>query len=107
MKFEIADKLGDIENEVIVAGASDNLRAKEYEHNLWPYIISAPLMYFLVGYVILKKFFYKLLGFSQPKINAMFFDGFGKNSRLVKEYAASWKALDIVYNHPFPCDKVS
>ncbi|MDD5639344.1 MAG: class I SAM-dependent methyltransferase [Candidatus Pacebacteria bacterium] len=105
IKIEIAKNLKTIENEVIVPSASKKIRLKKFENNKCPYLITLPLMWLLIIYVMIKKFIYKILGLSSPKINTFFFDGIGKSSRKVKEYAASWKALDIVYNHPFPYTK--
>ncbi|MFA5080891.1 MAG: class I SAM-dependent methyltransferase family protein [Candidatus Paceibacterota bacterium] len=105
IKTEIAKNLKTIENEVIVPSASKQIRSKKFETNRWPYLIMLPLMWLLIIYVMIKKSIYKILRLSGPNINTFFFDGIGKSSRKVKEYAASWKALDIVYNHPFPHTK--
>ena len=102
MKIKKAKQLSINESEFIVPSASKQVKMRKYENCSWPYVMSAPFMWLIVGYVMLKKKIYSLLGLSKPKINTFFFDGLGKNSRKVKEYAASWKALDIVYNHPFP-----
>jgi ubiquinone/menaquinone biosynthesis C-methylase UbiE len=58
-------------------------------------------MWLLTFYVMIKKKVYKLLNLSGPKTNSLFFDGLGKSCRNVKDYATSWKAMDIIYNHPF------
>ncbi|MCK9578187.1 class I SAM-dependent methyltransferase family protein [bacterium] len=100
-KIEIAKCLQLIENEKIVASASNQIRSKKFENNTLPYMITLPAMWLLIICVRIKKFIYKILGLGKPKINSIFFDGLGKSSRKVKEYASSWKALDIVYNHPF------
>lgn len=59
-------------------------------------------MWILTVYVMIKKKVYKTLGMPAPRINSFFFDGLGLASRKVKEYAASWRAMDIIYNHTFP-----
>ena len=58
------------------------------------YILFAPLFLIIAFYVFLKK---KIV--SQPKFNFYFFDGVSKNCREIKENAARWKALDIIYNY--------
>lgn len=105
MKIKIVEKPDNCKGEIIVPWASSKVKQSEFENNPLPYLFSSPFMYLLTGYVFLKKMIYKGLGLGKPKINTFFFDGLGKNSRKVKEYAASWKALDIVYNHPFPYNK--
>jgi ubiquinone/menaquinone biosynthesis C-methylase UbiE len=78
------------------------IKSKDYEKNKWPYYLSLPLMWFLTIYVMFKKQVYKLLGLPKPKINTFFFDGIGLACRKVKEYATTWKAMEIIYNHIFP-----
>jgi len=104
-KIEIDKCLQSIENETIVKSASEQIKQKKFENNKIPYLLVLPLMWLLIIYVRIKKSFYTFFGLGKPKINTFFFDGIGKSSRKVKEYAASWKALDIVYNHPFPYKK--
>ena len=58
------------------------------------YILFAPLFLIIAFYVFLKK---KIV--PQPKFNFYFFDGVSKNCREIKENAARWKALDIIYNY--------
>ncbi|MCK9393679.1 MAG: class I SAM-dependent methyltransferase family protein [Candidatus Paceibacterota bacterium] len=103
-KIEIAKKLQTIEGEIIVPLASKQIKSKKFETNRWPYFLALPFMWLLIIYVIIKKLIYGAFG-SKPKINSFFFDGIGKSSRKVKEYASSWRALDIVYNHPFSYSK--
>lgn len=105
VKIEIAERLQSIKNEKIVDSASKQIKSKQFEQNTFPYLITLPLMWIIILYVKVKKNIYKSLGLGKPKINTFFFDGVGKSSRKVKEYASSWKALDIVYNHPFPYEK--
>jgi len=73
-----------------------------YEKCRWPYFLSLPLMWTLTAYVMIKKKIYKLLNMPGPYTNTLFFDGLGKECRKVKDYAASWKAMEIIYNHNFP-----
>ncbi|MFZ3058028.1 MAG: class I SAM-dependent methyltransferase [Minisyncoccales bacterium] len=78
------------------------VRSDRYENCPAPYVLSLPFMWLITFYVMLKKQVYKMLGLGQPKINSIFFDGLGKESRKVKEYATTWRAMEIVYNHPYP-----
>jgi len=73
-----------------------------YENCSWPYVMSLPFMWLITIYVMIKKSIYKALGLGTPKTNSFFFDGLGVESRKVKEYATTWRAMDIVYNHPYP-----
>jgi len=88
----------------IQSGSSfdDTIKSPSLENLQWPYYISLPFMWLMTVYVMAKKKVYKLLGLPGPKINFFFFDGLGLASRKVKEYAASWKAMEIIYNHNFP-----
>jgi len=72
----------------------------EFEKNRWPYLLALPVMWVLTIYVALKKGVYKLFG-KKPAINTLWFDGLGKMNCGIKNGAASWKALDIIYNHVF------
>jgi hypothetical protein len=78
------------------------IKSSSYEKIRWPYYLSLPFMWILTIYVMIKKKIYKILNLPGPNINSFFFDGLGLASRKVKEYAASWKAMDIIYNHSFP-----
>lgn len=78
------------------------VRCDVYEYCPWPYYLSLPFMWLITAYVMLKKNIYKRLKLGTPKINSFFFDGLGKESRKVKEYATTWRAMEIVYNHPYP-----
>ncbi|MFA5715208.1 MAG: class I SAM-dependent methyltransferase family protein [Candidatus Paceibacterota bacterium] len=79
-----------------------SIKSPSYEKLEWPYYLSLPFMWAITGYVMAKKKVYKLLGIPGPRINSLFFDGLGLASRKVKEYAASWRAMEIIYNHNFP-----
>jgi len=58
------------------------------------YILFVPLFLIIALWVYIKKKF-----IHNPKTNFYFFDGVSKNCREIKENAAGWKALDIVYNY--------
>ena len=75
---------------------------QHYEHRRWPYLLSLPFMHILTLYVIAKKKIFNIFGFPGPGINTLWFDGLGLECRKVKEYATTWKAMHIIYNHPFP-----
>ena len=77
------------------------IKSNVFEKRRFPYLHLLPAMWLLIGYVLAKKALWKLIFGSRPKINSIFFDGLGLYSRKVKEGAASWKALDVIYNHPF------
>jgi len=78
------------------------VKCDAYENCAWPYVMSLPFMWLITIYVMIKKKIYNMLGLGVPKINSIFFDGLGVESRKVKEYAKTWKAMEIVYNHPYP-----
>jgi len=81
------------------------VRCDIYENCAWPYVLSLPFMWLITFSVMLKKGIYKILGMGTPKTNSIFFDGLGVESRKVKEYATTWRAMEIVYNHPYPQKK--
>jgi hypothetical protein len=78
------------------------VKCSVYENCAWPYVLSLPFMWFITFTVMIKKRIYKILGMGTPKTNSIFFDGLGVESRKVKDYATTWKAMEIVYNHPYP-----
>jgi len=78
------------------------VRHDKYEYFPWPYYMSLPFMWLITGYVMLKKNFYRIFDLGQPEINTFLFDGLGKECRKVKDYATTFRAMNIVYNHPFP-----
>jgi SAM-dependent methyltransferase len=57
------------------------------------YFLFTPIFLLIALYVYLKK---KII--PNPKYNFYFFDGVSINCREIKENAARWKALDIIYN---------
>ncbi len=61
------------------------------------YFLTLPLMLVFAGWVFLKK---KIIG-RNPETNILWFDGLSRSCRMVKEGAASWRALDIIYNFTF------
>ncbi|HNP79402.1 MAG TPA: class I SAM-dependent methyltransferase [Candidatus Pacearchaeota archaeon] len=89
-------------NQNITIFTDQPIKLSCYEKLKWPYLASLPLMWILTLYVMVKKKVYKLLNIPGPSINSLFFDGLGLTCRKVKEYASSWKAMEIIYNHNFP-----
>lgn len=77
------------------------IKIVEFEELRWPYFLALPAMWILTLYVMAKKSVYKLLGKDGPKINTFWFDGLGLSCRKAKEGAASWSALDEIYNYQF------
>lgn len=68
-----------------------------FEDVTWPYRLMVPLMYAVGVYTQAKKFVFGLFG-KTPRTNSWFFDGISASGRAVKEGAARWPALDVVYN---------
>ena len=72
-----------------------------FERNKWLYILTMPVFWFSVFWVMCKKAVCNLAGLPSFKTNCWWVDGLGEENRAVKDGAASWKALDIIYNHRF------
>lgn len=68
-----------------------------YEKTTWTYFLMMPIIYLLTFWVAIKK---KILG-PNLKTNTFWVDGISPIWREIKEKAATWRALDIVYNHRF------
>ncbi len=65
-----------------------------HEEKKWLYILALPLMWFLVLWLKFKQ----RLGLAND-VNAFLYDGLGKSCKAIKKGAASWKALEIIYNY--------
>jgi SAM-dependent methyltransferase len=102
MNITVASDPSDSKKENITMFTDQPIKINSYEKCRWPYFLSLPLMWMLTIYVMIKKKIYKLLKIPGPNTNTLFFDGLGKECRKVKEYAASWRAMEIIYNHNFP-----
>ncbi|MFA7310173.1 MAG: class I SAM-dependent methyltransferase family protein [Candidatus Paceibacterota bacterium] len=64
------------------------------EYVLWPMRFASPLMRYMVNSVRQRR------GSSgELQTNHLLFDGLGPLCRKIKEGAASWQALDIIYNY--------
>ena len=103
--IEIAEVLQESELDVITTPTNTIIRSGKYEKCRWPYVMSLPVMWMLILHVMFKKTMSKKLGLQDPYINSLWFDGLGLECRKVKEYATTWRAMDIIYNHPFPQNK--
>jgi len=99
---EVATILEVYEAETSVTSADNQpINLATFEKRRWPYYLTMPISWLLTIYVIVKKAVCKLCRISGPSINTFWFDGLGPSNRRIKEGAASWKALDIIYNHRF------
>src|SRR3989344_4342330 len=69
-----------------------------FETNRWPYLLTLPISWALTLWVIGKKLICQLLGRKGLETNTFWFDGLGPLCRKIKDGAASWRALDVIYN---------
>jgi hypothetical protein len=86
---------------IMTGDATQPTEVVKFEKRRWPYIVTMPISWILTFWVMIKKAFYRLLKKPGPNINTIWFDGLGLSCREIKEGAASWRALDIIYNHGF------
>jgi len=90
------------EVEISVTSTNDQpIKLATFEKRRWLYYLTMPISWLLTIYVMAKKAVYKLCRISGPNINTFWFDGLGVSTQKVKETAASWKALDEIYNYHF------
>jgi len=99
--IEIAAVPEVLETEAKTTSINQPIRLAVYEKRRWLYILALPLMWLLTVYVMAKKAICKLFNRPVPRINSFWFDGLGLSPRKVKENAASWQALDEIYNYNF------
>lgn len=71
----------------------------EYEKNRLVYILAIPIMWALVVYVFVKKMVWRYAFGKKVYTNTVFFDGLCRPARAIKDGAASWRALDLIYNY--------
>ena len=83
-----------------IVSVNKPIESEIFEKNRFPYLVALPLMWVLTIYVMIKKAIYGLFKL-KPRTNTLLFDGLGPWTRKVKEGSASWRALHIIYNHPF------
>ncbi len=84
----------------VAEGQTDTIDSSGFENKRWMYLFTVPFGWVLTLWVMAKKSFCWTLGI-EPKVNTIWFDGLGLQCRAIKEGAASWKALDLIYNHEF------
>lgn len=101
-KFLVTDNPSDSKNGMLTIFTDQPIKLPAYEKCLWPYFFTSPARWLLTGYVKTKKKGYQFFNIPGPKINTFFFDGLGLSCRKVKEYATTWRAMEIIYHHPFP-----
>ncbi len=76
------------------------LREDFETQSFWEGVIHLLFMYIIVFYVLIKKGLFLLFG-KRPRVNFWLFDGLPEKPRLIKKYATSWRALDILYSYEF------
>lgn len=79
-------------------GIKNKLPKINYEMNKLLYILSLPLLDIIVVYVFIKKIVFRLFN-KTLKTNSYFFDGLSKYLNDIKNGAASWIALVLIYNY--------
>jgi len=72
---------------------------QEFEKRVLLYRLVLPLLWLLACWVWCKRRIWHLLFQTEPSTNSFFVDGVSPASRAVKDGAATWKALDVVYNY--------
>ncbi len=68
-----------------------------YQHLAWPYLMLIPVLYILGAYAMVKRMIYRLFK-AKAKTNIWLVDGISQSSRAVRDGAATYRALDVVYN---------
>ncbi|MFW5853420.1 MAG: SAM-dependent methyltransferase [Patescibacteria group bacterium] len=72
----------------------------EFEQSLWFHLV-APVMMVLALVTFFKKTVYRVMGWGSPIYNSSWFDGWGRKTLAIRQGAASWRALHLIYNHDF------
>ncbi len=75
-------------------------KGPNYEKRKFVYYLALPIMDFLAIWVLIKKVIARKAGY-KIHTNTFWFDGLCKESRMVKEDATTFKALDFLYNYEF------
>lgn len=86
-------------------GLVESSEVTKFETSRWVYTLAMPFLWILVAWVATKKAILSEIDKPEPHTNTFWFDGLGSGCREVKEGAASWKALEVIYNRPFGKDK--
>ena len=71
--------------------------AEELEFNRWPYVLALPFMVALAAYAHAKRFLCGVLRIP-TRYNCLFGDGLSVNGARVRDGAARWPALHVIYN---------
>ncbi len=90
-------------SEVVAMNINDArqpIKRQSFERRKWQRVFITPLLWLITFYVAIKKAVFGKRG-KRLAINCVFVDGWGKVSRAIKDGAASWKALDLLYNYKF------
>ena len=70
----------------------------DFEFNALPYKLAAPAMWLMARWCQMKHAFRSVCHMGEPATNNFFFDGISGDCRAIKDGAASWKALEVIYN---------
>lgn len=84
-----------------VVAIAKPLTVSAFETKRWLYYLALPIMWILTVWAMVKKNIHSSRSLSKPKVNTFWFDGISPNLNAVKEGAASWKALELIYNWRF------
>ncbi|HDQ16770.1 MAG TPA: hypothetical protein ENN31_01445 [Candidatus Vogelbacteria bacterium] len=86
-------------NDALSFFGTEVLKKERWEKRRWPYYLILPLSFLIVLWVAVKKGICLVMYGCTPRMNSLFFDGLGRVCREIKEGAASWKALDLIYGY--------
>ncbi len=84
-----------------VSAKNQPIKLPVFEKKRWLYVLTLPISWLLTLYVMVKKGICKFFHVPGLFTNTLWFDGLGSSNREIKDGAASWKALNIIYNHRF------
>lgn len=98
---EISRGLEVSRHDISTVSVTKPLPVSMYETRRWLYWLALPVMWLLTLWVMSKKGIRKFLKLPDVRTNSLWFDGLCPELRKVKEGAASWKALDQIYNWRF------
>lgn len=72
--------------------------AEGYEHRSpWLFIVF-PIAALLIIWAMAKRAVKRLLGRLDGSVRILWFDGFGSKCRELKQHAATWRSINIIYN---------
>lgn len=96
---ELPDKVNSI------VAIAKPLTVSAFETKRWLYYLALPIMWFLTIWAMAKKRIHSFQNSLKPEVNTYWFDGISPNLNAVKRGAASWKALEFIYNWHFGQNK--